>query len=80
MPPSKSHIETVLGRQLTDEQFALVAAVDSSADPSEFLLPPHRRGEQSRRRVRDALETFMAHEDVHSPMVYAIRQHLAGQG
>lgn len=80
MPPSKSHIELILERQLSDEQFAAVAAVDPSVDPSEFLLAPHRRGEMARRRVRDALEAFMAHEDVCSPMVYAIREHLAGQG
>lgn len=81
MPPSKAHIESLLGREITGAQFASLVAISVAVENDELPLPAHRHGEASRRRVRTALEEIMGGpQEVFSPMVYAIREHLAGQG
>lgn len=81
MPPSKAYVESVLGREITGAQFASLVSINVDVEGSELSLPAHRHGEASRRRVRTALEEIMGGpQEVASPVVYAIRQHLAGQG
>lgn len=80
MPPSREALEAVTGRALTEEQLALLLSLDVAVMPGELALPPHRHGETARRRVRTALESFIIDEPVTSPMVYAVRQMLAGLG
>lgn len=75
---SKDAIDGILERNITEEQFNALCALDVSISVLESRGPVFKQGQEARARVRACLETFMPLEEVYSPRVYHTWRHLAG--